>query len=120
MCGGLRLLAEREEKMDRTRFVAAGAASTGELAGLLDQAGDAVGLIVGRHAGGAEDDLRVEATLEEELRGIVMSTRESGQKMGRRRLLTALSRHLFGCAADLDEARLAARDLGVIAGGPSD
>ncbi len=89
-CAGL--LAEREQKMNRSRLAAAGARSPRDLTCLLDRARDRVGGVVEGDPSGSKNDLRVESTFEQELRGVVASARDRGEQMGRRRLLTPLLR----------------------------
>ena len=97
MRGGAGLLAQREEDVDRASIGAAGtsAASSRELARALDGPADRVGRVVDGHARGLEKDLRIEAPVEQELRGIVATAGERGQQVRRRGLLPPLLREVF-------------------------
>ena len=65
MCGRALLLAEGEEDVNRAGVGAACTRASGDLARLLDRAGNPVDSVVGRHARCAQDDLRIEAALEQ-------------------------------------------------------
>ena len=119
MRGRARLLAEGEEDVNRAGVRAACTRASRDLARLLDRAGDPIGSVVGRHARCAQDDLGVEAALEQQLRGVVSSTRNRGQQMRRRRLLPALTGSLLGDTPELSEVGIAARERSVLEAPPS-
>lgn len=95
MGGCARLLAEREQEMNRSRLAAARARSSSDLACLLDRARDRVGGVVEGDPRGSKNDLRVESTFEQELGGVVAPARDRGEQMGGRRLLTSLLRRVL-------------------------
>ena len=118
MGSGARLLAEREEEVNGARLRPRRPGATGELSGLLHRASDGVGRVVDRDARGAEQDLVVEAAIEQELRGGVLPSREDGKEMCGRCLLTAARRELLGHLPQLLERGGGGRGGGVKRIGP--
>ncbi len=98
MRGGPGLLAEREEHVDRASL-GARAGSTREIASARQRAGQCVGRVVHGDAGRLQEDLGVEPAVEQELGGVVASTRQRGEQVRRGRLLAMLFGEVLGDSA---------------------
>jgi hypothetical protein len=95
--------------VDRAGLGPANARSPCQLAGALQGSSDRVGRVVDGHARGLEQDLGIEASIEQELRGVVPPAGERGQEVRRGRLLASLLREIFGGSPERDELRLPGR-----------